>query len=407
MNTISESVLEGWMRFVSAKVLVTALVLFFAQGAFAQDDGISFNIHHQYQSPRALAMGDAFVAVANDYSAIFYNPAALARRTDGQVNLSLDVALSAEFQSFAKQLQNAQNNGGATSEDKQTAIINVINENYGKTFALRTAPMAGVWVRPNWGIAFIPADVSIQMDLHNQVGPAIDTTVYADTTLAYAYAKDFDWIPNSRFSMGITGKFVNRAFVSKAVSVWEAAENTNLVQNSDLQEGYTVDADIGTMWTPNIPSDGLLSWFSLARPTFAAVVRNVAQTGFGHSLHLINKETTAPPEPLYRVLDLGSRWEYPSFWIFGGRGTLDIRDIGHPLFDARKGLHAGLEFDWAVTNWWKGHYDVGINEGYWTAGLGAEFALFNLDLVSYGEDVGPMDYPSENRMYMARLNLDF
>jgi hypothetical protein len=106
-------------------------------------------------------------------------------------------------------------------------------------------------------------------------------------------------------------------------------------------------------------------------------------------------------------LDIGTRWEYPAIWIFGGRGTLDIRDIGHPLFNWRKGLHVGFEFDWTVTNWWKGHYNVGLNEGYWTAGLGAEFAWFNLDLVSYAEDVGPYNSPQEARMYMARLNLDF
>lgn len=395
------------MRFASAKLLFAVLAVSWTQGAFADVDGVSFAIHHQYESARALGMGDAFIAVANDYSAVMYNPAALARRTDGQINLSLDAALSSEFQKFSKDLQNAQNNGGSTSSDKQNAIISVLNENYGKTFQARVAPADGFWVRPNWGIALIPADLSIQMDLHNQVGPAIDTTVYFDTTLAYAYARDFDWIPDSRFSLGITGKFVNRAYVSKAVSAMEAAVNSNLIQSSDLQEGYTVDADIGALWTPNIPSDGLLSWFSLARPTFGAVVRNVGQTGFNNSLKIINKQKTVAPEPLYRVLDLGSRWEYPSAWIFGGRGTLDIRDIGHPLFSARKGLHAGLEFDWTVTNWWKGHYNVGINEGYWTAGIGAEFAVFNLDLVSYADDVGPDNSPVESRMYMARLNMDF
>jgi hypothetical protein len=37
-------------------------------------------------------MGDAFVAVANDYNALFYNPAGLARLESGEVNLSMDFA---------------------------------------------------------------------------------------------------------------------------------------------------------------------------------------------------------------------------------------------------------------------------------------------------------------------------
>jgi hypothetical protein len=86
---------------------------------------------------------------------------------------------------------------------------------------------------------------------------------------------------------------------------------------------------------------------------------------------------------------------------------LDIRDIGHPLFNLKKGLHAGFEFDWTVTSWWKGHYNVGVSQGYLTAGLGAEFAWFNLDLVTYSEDVGPNGSPQESRSYLARFNMDF
>lgn len=373
---------------------------------FAGEDGVSFRIHHQYQSLRALGMGDAFVAVANDYSAIFYNPAGLARRTDGQINLSFDFGATSAFSKLAKDIEDAQKTPG-TASDKADAIMAVINENAGNTYGLRVVGPNGVWVRPNWGIAFIPADLTVQMDLHNQVGPTINTTVYADSTLAYSYARDFDWIPDSRFSMGITGKFVNRGYVSKAVSSMEAAVDPKLVQKEDLREGYTMDADIGALWTPNIPAEGWLSWMSLAKPTFGAVIRNVGELGFGQSLKLINKSKTEAPEKLYRVLDIGSRWEYPSMWIFGGRGTLDIRDIGHPLFSLRKGLHVGFEFDWTVTSWWKGHYNVGLSQGYWTGGLGAEFALFNLDLVSYAEDVGPYNHPKESRVYMARLNLDF
>ncbi|HEY8272035.1 MAG TPA: hypothetical protein VIG33_14180 [Pseudobdellovibrionaceae bacterium] len=389
------------------KLLLTVLVsIVTGPFCFADDSGLSFRIHHHYQSARALGMGDAFVAVANDYSAIFYNPAGLARRTDGQVNLSFDLGATAKFAELSKQITTAQNTPGAEAE-KQQAIMDVINGLGGNTYGLRVVGPNGVWVRPNWGIAVIPADVTVQMDVHNQVGPAINTTVYADTTLAYAYARDFDWIPNSRFSLGFTGKIVNRGYISKPVSAMEAAVDPNLVKSTDLQEGYTVDADIGTLWTPNIPTEGLLSWLALAKPTFGAVVRNVGEVGFGQSLKLINKQKTAAPEKLYRVLDLGTRWEYPSLWIFGGRGTLDIRDIGHPLFNLKKGLHAGFEFDWTVTSWWKGHYNVGVSQGYLTAGLGAEFAWFNLDLVTYSEDVGPNGSPQESRSYLARFNMDF
>ncbi|MBC7370754.1 MAG: hypothetical protein H7326_04265 [Bdellovibrionaceae bacterium] len=394
------------MNLRGTKLLSTSLLgLLVGSSSFA-GDGVSFRIHHQYQSLRALGMGDAFVAVSNDYSAIFYNPAGLARRTDGEVNLSLDVGITPKFQDISKQISDAQATSG-TESAKQQAIIDVINKNSGNTYGVRVMGPSGIWVRPNWGLAVLPADVSVQMDLHNQVGPAINTTVYADSTIAYAYARDYDWIPDSRLSLGVTGKFVNRGYFSKPITAMEAAVDSNLVKPDDLQEGYTVDADIGALWTPNIPAEGWLSWLSLAKPTIGAVVRNVGEVGFGQSLKLLNKNKTSAPEKLYRVVDVGTRWEYPSAWLFSGRGTLDVRDIGHPLFSLRKGTHVGFEFDWAVTSWWKGHYNVGMSEGYATGGVGLLFGIFNLDAVTYAEDVGPYNFPQESRMYMVRLNMNF
>jgi hypothetical protein len=49
-------------------------------------------------------MGDAFVAVANDYTALFYNPAGLARREDGQINLSLSLAGTPAAKDYKKRL---------------------------------------------------------------------------------------------------------------------------------------------------------------------------------------------------------------------------------------------------------------------------------------------------------------
>ncbi len=386
---------------------LSSLFLLFAAPVLAETDpSVSFTIHHSYQSARALGMGDAFVGVANDYTALFYNPAGLARRDDGELNLSLDAATSASFLNFTKDIQNAQKSG-TTDTDKQQAILDVLDKYSGKTFSLRTAPASAVLVRPNWGIGFIPADVSVETTVHKQVGPSVNATVYGDSTLAYGYGKDLPWFDHARFSMGMTGKFTNRVYASKALSAIELATNSNLVKKEDLAEGYSLDADIGALLTPEFPDEGIWSVVRLARPTFGMVVRNVGETGFGKSLKLVNKESTEAPIKNYRVVDVGTRWEYPSAWIFGGRGVLDVRDIGHPLFNWRKGIHAGFEFDWTMASWWKGQYRFGYSEGYFTGGLSALLGIFNLDAVTYAEDVGTYDHPLESRVYMLRLSLNF
>ncbi|MFV8257654.1 hypothetical protein ACNQKP_07605 [Bdellovibrio bacteriovorus] len=373
----------------------------------AQAESVSTTIHHHYQAPRALGMGDAFVAVANDYSAMFYNPAGLARREDGQINLSLTAGGTPGAMDFYNEFSDI-DKSSQTDQQKQQAYLELIEKNYGEVYSMRIAPMEGFWVRPNWGIALIPADVSVEMAMHQQVGPTVNTTVYADTTLALSYADDVKGIDHGRLSWGVTGKFVNRGFYSRPISSTDFANGDEIIKKEDMLEGYTIDADIGFLWTPELPDSGLWSVLRLASPTVGLVVRNVAETGFGSSLKLLNKEgQNGAPEKLHRVVDIGTRWEYPSMWIFGGRGVLDVRDLGHPDFNWRKGVHLGFEFDWTVSTWWKGHYRVGLKESFWTAGISAELGIFNLDFASYADDVGTRNTPVESRVYMTRLNLDF
>ncbi len=370
------------------------------------NEGLSTTIHHSYRSPRAMGMGDAYVAVANDYSALFYNPAGLARREDGQVNLSINLAGSPSGVDFYSDVDKAQNGQGTDSEKAQR-LLEIIEKNYGKTYSLRLAPVEAVWVRPKWGVGFIPADISIEMTMHQQIGPAINSTVYADSTLALGYGDDIKSVAHGRLSWGITGKMVNRGWASKSIAAVELAADSKIFEKEDLREGYTIDADLGLLWTPELPSEGLLWWLRATRPTFGLVVRNMAETGFGQSLKLLNKDSNQAPEKLYRVVDVGTRWEYPSAWILGGRGVLDIRDINHPNWSWRKGTHLGFEFDWTVASWWKGHYRVGLSQGFWTAGLSAELAVFNLDFVSYADDVGTFNTAKESRIYAVKLNMDF
>lgn len=381
--------------------------LFWCQMSLAAYDGVSYRIHQQYQSPRALGMGNAFVAVANDYSALFYNPAGLAFRDSHEVNLSFDLGATDAFATFSKDISDAASTKGSET-DKQNAIFTAIQKQYGKSFGARFTAPNGIWVGQGWGIGFIPADLSIELTPNQPV--SISSTMYLDTTLALGYADTFKDIENAKVAWGITGKVINRGYFSKSVDAIELAADSNVIKTSDLKEGYFIDADIGFLYKPHIPDDdSLFSWFRLARPTFGAVIKNVVDADSVGSLKLFNKEASADSKPakLTRVIDIGTRWEYPSMWIFGGRGTLDIKNILHPAFNLHKGLNLGFEFDWAVTNWWKGSYRVGLGQGYLSAGFSAMFTWFNLDIVTYGEDVGTYNTPKENRLFLSRFSMNF
>lgn len=373
---------------------------------YAQE-GVHTRIHHQYQSLRAMGMGDAFIANANDYSALFYNPAALAKRDSGQLNMSLEVGASANFPGFYKDIDDLQKKTFVNDTEKYNAYADFLKKYYGNTFFVRTGLFEAIWARPGWAIGFIPLDFTLEYQIHNQAAPALNVRAYADTTLAYGYGADMKGNYGGRLSWGSTLKFINRGYANRQVNALDLVADSKTLKQEDLRDGYTVDADVGFLYTPDIPSEGLFSIFQLAKPTFGLVGRNLADYGFGQSFKLINKTQVEAPEKLNRVFDVGAKFEYPSFWIFGGRGEVDFRDLGHPNNTLRRSFHLGFEFDWTVTSWWKGHYRVGVNQGYPTAGISALLFVFNLDVATYGEDVGSFDNPKENRVYILKTNLDF
>ncbi len=388
-------------------IISIILGLQFSISARAQE-GVQTSIHHHYQSTRALGMGDAFVATANDYSALFYNPAGLARRDIGQMNGSLEFAGSLNTAEFFGGISDVEKTFSDTTTDaeKFQAYAEYLQDYYGKTFGFRMKMLEAIWVRPNWGIGLIPLDWTFDGQIHNQAGPVLDVRSYADTTLAYGYGDNIRGVLPGKLSWGTTVKFINRAYINRSISALDLAADSNAIRSEDARDGYTLDFDLGTLYSPSIPDSGFWSVFNLARPTFGAVVRNVADYGFGTSFNLINKQKVDAPEKLNRVLDVGAKFEYPELWIFGGRGEVDIRDIGHPNFSWRRSFHLGFEFDWTVSSWWKGHYRIGVNQGYPTLGVSALLFFFNLDLVTYGEDVGTYYTPKENRIYALKLNLD-
>ncbi len=388
---------------MAKKVFILALILS-ARFAMA-GTGLNYRIHHEYQSLRALGMGDAFVAVANDYSGLFYNPAALARRDDGHMNMYIDFAASMDIGTFAGDVMKASEN----QTNPESAMVDILQSAYGKNYGFRATLPDGIWVRPGWGIGIIPMDLSVNVDVHQGgMGPGINANVIADTIIAYGWAKDFYWLDQGRTSAGVTIKAINRGSFNEFFSAVDLAANPELIQPSSFNEGMTVDADVGFLFTPEMPTEGFLSLLRLAKPTFGAVVRNVFDYGFKTDLNLLNpnEKNSADPEKLYRRIDLGSRWEYPELFIFGGRGVLDVRDILHPQFSLKKGLHLGFEFDWRMFSWWKGQYRFGMSQGYLTAGMSALFSIFNLDLVTYSEDIGTRNSPRESRKFEIRMNID-
>lgn len=355
---------------------------------------LDFTIHQQYTSTRALGMGNAFIAVADDHNAMFYNPAGLAYRKDSQFHGFIRGGIDPTIMDLTSEIEEAE-----SQPDSEQAIADVIESKYGKHYYTR-ATTGGMYVRPRWGFAFIPADVSMDISVHQQVGPTLNVNGYADTTLATSYGRRVSWWKGHEIAWGTTVKAIHRVHVGQSILAAQLVEGKDLFEEKDANEGMTIDADLGILW--KLKPTGLMRHI---RPTLAFVIRNIGDYGYPFQFDLINEQTGEPPK-LGRRFDLGSKFQLKKFWVFDPKLAIDMRDMGHENWTPLKGLHGGVELYWTMYKWWKGHWAVGVNQGYWTAGFGARLGWFQMDLASFGEEVGTSISRQENRRYMIELSLD-
>jgi hypothetical protein len=361
--------------------------------------GLNYNIHQNYISTRAMGMGNAFTAVADDYNVLYYNPAGLAFLKQKDLNLKLEASGTPALLGFANELSDDLKKPEA---DQPNAINDTFTRNFGQNFNFRPV-IGGTLVKPGWGIGFIPLDLSMDLGIHQNLGPTLAVEAYQDSTLAFGYARKVGGggaITDGDLGVGVTGKLVYRGYVGKDLPAPEFVVNSDYFSKKDANEGLTADADIGALYKLHTPEHVYLT------PYFSAVARNVLDYGFKSNLHLIDPNSQEPPK-LGRRLDLGSKFEGRKFWNLVPSLTCDVKDIGTDYWTWLKGLHVGAEVLWDVSWWLRGGYRIGMSQGYWTAGFSGTFAWFQLDLASWGEEMGTMNSRKENRRYALTASLDF
>ncbi|MCB0349913.1 MAG: hypothetical protein KDD38_01945 [Bdellovibrionales bacterium] len=374
-----------------AKALLLSL-LFLSIQAFA-GRAPDYTIHQEYTSTRALGMGNAFIAVADDHSGMFYNPASLALRKDTQFRLFLRAGLDADVMEFSDDIDKA--------GDDPADMNAVLEKHYGEHMYFRAPTLGGVLVRPKWGLAILPVDFSVDLALHRSLMASVFVNAYLDTTVAFARAGTFKtkWLKN-KVAYGWNAKVIHRAFYSDVLQSAQLATGEDLVNIDRSAEGATLDADIGFLYESK---RGEGKWY---QPTVGVVIRNALDYGFPINFGVFNEDPKEPPK-LERRLDIGTKFDLPSFWVFDPKLAIDVKDIGHHNWTPMKGFHAGAEMYWKMARWWKGHWSAGINQGYLSAGFGARLGIFQIDAATWGEEVGTSDAPTESRRYIIETSLDF
>jgi hypothetical protein len=354
-------------------------------------------LHNTHLTPRIMGMGGAFTAVADDYNALYVNPAGLGWLEEGELNFDLQGMFTPNILTLQSDLKGA----GSDPTKIQTALQGY----YGQHFASRVG-LAATWARPTWGIGIKPVDLTIEGDIHGTAGTTVGVQAYQDSTLQYGKAWYF--FEDKALSVGIAPKAVYRVYFEKDLTIFDFVQSSDLFRMSDAQEGMAFDGDIGFLYRVKPPGEGLFTFLNYIKPTFGFAVRNVVDAGFKTNYHLVGKDTSPIADAkLERRFDVGTKFELPEFWVFKPRFMIDERDMGARYASLRKCTHIGAELLWKAFGWLQGGYRAGISEGYFTLGVSAELTIFRLDIATYSEEIGTSSSPRESRRYVAKLSLDF
>jgi hypothetical protein len=334
-------------------------------------------VHTFFTGARALGMGGAQIAVVNDETALLANPAGLGKLRDFYgtiVDPEVDVS---------------QNDNTLYQNNKFTSFIDPVQisnalNNQPNTYYHFRQQLFPSFVARNFGIGLFYRE---QLDMvMNSAGNSINTFYWKDEALVLGYNFRFF---DGRVKIGVTGKAIDRVEVNQNVAY---PGNFNL-QNL-AAEGAGIGTDIGLILTA--------PWHLL--PTISAVARDVGSTQFTAGKN-IQMSTTAIPQTQTQDYDLA----FAIFPIHENKSrssfTVEVQKLLAAQADTQqmKYLHVGYELNLADAYFFR----AGMNGHWWTAGIEIAGQNLQLQLASYGQDVGMGSNITEDRRYVAKLAFRF
>ena len=331
---------------------------------------------------RPLAMGNAFVAVADDYNAIFYNPAGLARLKffDGEL-LNPKVEISQSVDELAK------NATKLASGSTTSAVIDLIEKNTGKDQHL-SFEMTPHLIFPNFGFG-IGASSEASFAWHRSL--AIDILAGLDLVLPISFA--FNALEDrlsigaslkGRLRTGVDDRFSMDDFSAFTSSGDENADQPSL--DDYVSGGYGIGADVGLLFTPT----------DVMEPTLGISITDIGDTPFKTPAQL--SQYASVPKSIQQSINLGFSLKPVKQGKFQVLTTMDVHSINQESSFGKK-LNFGVEASYG--SWAK--LQTGLHQGYLSAGMLLDIGFFNLSVATYGVELSEYAGYREQRRYTVQF----
>jgi long-subunit fatty acid transport protein len=340
---------------------------------------------------RPLGMGNAYVAVADDFNALFYNPAGLARLKSWDMEIiNPYVMASSNVKGLVDDIQNNLNDG--STDD----TLELLEKHTGENFSLGLG-LTPHFILQGFGVG-LGIDGSMQAIFHRDVTVDLDAGVRA--VLPIAFAKSF---LNDRLSIGLAVKFRGRAGIDQNFSVDDiesfqdkssksSSANESATEKRELKEyvkaGTGYGADIGLLFTPT----------KVMEPTIGVSLTDIGGTSY--DAYDVAGSSLGAPDIQLASLNVGlSAKPWKNDWSYITT-AIDFHSINQP-FSFSKKLAMGLEG--GLGNILK--LQTGLYQGYATAGVQFDVGLINLRLITYAEEIGSSAGYRPDRRVAAQLKL--
>jgi hypothetical protein len=329
-------------------------------------------IYPFFRGVRQMGMGGAAVATVNDETALFLNPAGL-----GKVRGPYIVIANPEIEGNYDTINGAVGNNQYSSLlTLQPFMDNIAKRNPDKHLHMK--------------LQLLPAFITTNFAVGAHVKYSLDAEYFAATDVMHMdYVNDYAAaigycfrLLEGRLKIGVSGKLVNRVSVSQDIP----GTSTNVTLNTLAAEGTGAGWDAGVLLTA--------PWKFL--PTLAVVAHDIGKTHFNLGNGYFYK-TGVKPEPQAQSVDAA----FAIFPIHGNHTrstwTVEYRDIQNPeAQDVFRRIHAGVEFNFGDTFFFR----AGMNQRYYTAGLELVLGRQQIQLTTYGEEIGTPTRFREDRRFI-------